>query len=118
MHGTLFAGLSALLMLTFRLSLSSRTMAVFRVGLLQEGFQAFSQGYFSIHGSISDVAVDLAGGLMGLMLMGWKSRNPVRTVHLDNQGGIPKLSANQRLLQASFPDGREPSHATAKLLPS
>jgi VanZ family protein len=89
MHLVLFAGLSALLMLTFRLSLSARTMAVtlcvvFGVGLLQEGFQAFNQGYFSLGGSISDVAVDMAGGLLGLLLMGWKSRNPVRTGRLDN----------------------------------
>jgi VanZ family protein len=89
MHAVLFAGLSALLMLTFQLSLSTRTMAVtlfivVGVGLLQEGFQAFNQGYFSLGGSISDLAVDLVGGLLGLTLMGWKTRNPVRTGRLDN----------------------------------
>jgi VanZ family protein len=69
-------GLSALLILTFYLPLSTRTKAitlcvVFGMGVLQEGFQAFSQGTFSFGGSISDLAVDLAGGLLGLFLMGW-----------------------------------------------
>jgi hypothetical protein len=89
MHAILFAGLGVLLLLTFHLSLSIRTMAitlsvVFGVGMLQEGFQAFSQGTFSLGGSISDLAVDLAGGLLGLMLMGWMSRNPVHIERLDS----------------------------------
>jgi VanZ family protein len=89
MHAALFAGLVVLLMLTFRRSFLTRTLVVslsvvFGVGLLQEGFQAFCQGYFSLGGSISDLAVDLAGGLLGLMLMGWNSRNSMRTERLDN----------------------------------
>jgi VanZ family protein len=77
MHAILYAGLCTLLMLTFRLPLSVRTMAitlgiVFGVGVLQEGFQAFNQGTFTLGGSIVDLAVDLAGGLVGLMIMGWR----------------------------------------------
>lgn len=89
MHVVLFAGLSGLLMLAFRLSLSARTIAitlgvVIAIGLLQEGFQAFSQGFFSLAGATSDLAVDLAGGALGLMFMGLKRRNPVRTGRLDS----------------------------------
>ena len=84
MHALLFAGLGMILMLTFRLPLSPRTGAVILgvvlgVGLLQEGFQAFSQGFFSLSGTIFDLGVDLAGGLAGLMLMGWMRRSPGRT---------------------------------------
>jgi VanZ family protein len=84
MHAWLFAGLGMILMLTFHLPLSPRTGAVtlgvaLGVGLLQEGFQSFSQGFFSLGGTIFDLGVDLAGGLAGLMLMGWMRRSPGRT---------------------------------------
>jgi hypothetical protein len=77
MHALLYVGLSVLVMLTFRLPLSVRTMAitlgvVFGVVLLQEGFQAWNQGIFSLGGSIEDLAVDLAGGVLALMIMGWR----------------------------------------------
>jgi len=77
MHAVLYAGLCTLLVLSFRLPLSVHTMVltlsvVFGVGLLQEGFQAFNQGSYSIVGSIEDLAVDLAGGVVALLLMGWR----------------------------------------------
>jgi VanZ family protein len=45
---------------------------VFGVGVLQEGFQAFNLGTYSLGGSIEDLAVDLAGGLVGMIIMGWR----------------------------------------------
>jgi hypothetical protein len=67
MHTLLYIGVCALIILTFRLPRSARTMAitlgiVFVVGLLQEGLQAFNQGTFLLGGSIEDFAVDLLGG--------------------------------------------------------
>lgn len=77
MHALLYAGLGVLLILTFHLPISARTLtltlcAVLGVGLLQEGFQAFNQGTFSLGGSISDLGVDLAGGLVALLFKGWR----------------------------------------------
>ena len=89
MHAVWFAGLCALLILTFRLPLSTYSLAltlvfVLEVRLLREGFQAFNQGTFSLGGSIEDLAVDHSGGLFILMIMGWKKRNPMHTGRLDN----------------------------------
>jgi hypothetical protein len=55
MYIVLFTGLSGLPILIFHLPRSTCTLAVTlcvvsRVGLLQEGFQAFSQGTFSLGG--------------------------------------------------------------------
>jgi hypothetical protein len=77
LHAVLYAGFCAQLMLTFHLPLSVCSMAitlcvVFGVGLLQEGFQSVNQGTFLIGGSTEDLTVDLAGGRVGLMIMGWR----------------------------------------------
>jgi VanZ family protein len=75
MHAVLYAGLCALLILPFRLPFSARSMAVilgvvFGVGMLQEGFQAFNQGTFSLEASLTDLMVDLTGGLLALLFYG------------------------------------------------
>jgi hypothetical protein len=73
MHALLFAGLMILLVVAGGKPVSRRSAwkflaAALLAGLLQEGFQAWSQGSFSAPASLFDLGVDLAGGLLGLGL--------------------------------------------------
>jgi uncharacterized membrane protein YesL len=92
MHLALFAGLGALLVIASKAGLTRRA-ALAAVGLilvvavLQEGFQALSQGTLSqgvsfeqaeiLKRAAFDVVVDLAGGLVGLSLALRLRRTPL-----------------------------------------
>ena len=78
MHLVLFAGLSLLLVILFRLPLGWRTAglllgAAALVGVGQEILQAFSQGFLYIWGAAFDLGVDLLGAGLSYLLMWWRS---------------------------------------------
>ena len=79
-HALLFGGLAALFVLVLRLNPDRKTTwmviaLTLSAGVLQESFQAFSQGSFSLSGSVFDLGVDLVGGLLGLLIYSTSSIN-------------------------------------------
>ncbi len=74
MHLALFAVLVVILFRALSLPLTWRTMlivsgVIIGVGLLQEVFQAIEQGYFLPLGALADLAVDLSGGVIGMVII-------------------------------------------------
>ena len=75
MHTLLFVGLSLLLIYVFQLPLNRRTVllilgTILVVGLFQEILQLWAKGRTFWWYEVYDLAVDLAGGVLGLGLAG------------------------------------------------
>lgn len=73
MHGVLFACLALLLPASYRRPLRWRDRlqvvgVILLSGVLQEIFQALQKGFLYLGGAVFDLGVDLAGGLIGLLL--------------------------------------------------
>lgn len=80
MHLMLYAGLVMIGIWTFQAALSIRALLValmltFMIGLLQELFQAWSNGILLLYHLAYDLGVDLLGGTAGLVLVWlWRMR--------------------------------------------
>jgi hypothetical protein len=91
MHLVLFSILGILLGMVFHLSFDRKglfRLAVFilATGILQEAFQPLSQGISLFQSPILraagfDLVIDLAGGVLGLLIFHWISRIRISTVH-------------------------------------
>jgi hypothetical protein len=73
-HALLFAGLMLLLFTVLRLPLQRKTVlgglaAALAAGMLQEGFQIFSSGFFEPLDSLFDLGVDVSGAALGVLLL-------------------------------------------------
>ncbi len=74
MHAALYTGLAILLFIVFRWKPGWRTLgftllAALAVGIVQEGLQSISQGYWPWWGIGFDLVVDMTGGAAGWLLM-------------------------------------------------
>lgn len=72
-HIILFAGFTLLLSWNYRIALTPARaagvlLAALGVGILQEALQALSQQIFWLPGVLFDLGIDLAGGILGLLI--------------------------------------------------